>query len=295
MISPFIVWPGIAGAVCLLAGLLLFQRALRTASWFDRLIVLGNLFVAAPLATFGAEHLAGAHSLAQLVPAWFPAHLFWAYFVGFALVAAALSLIVRKYEQLSVPLLAAMFFVFVLTIHIPNVIAHPKERLFWMVALRDLTFAAGALALAGSQRAGTRPRLALILIRVGRLLVAIPLIVFGIEYFVHPRIAPGVPLVMTTPSWVPLPFVWTILTGIVLVIAGLAILLNRYACRAAAAVGLLMAVITLFLYAPVLAMAAPASQLEALNYVADTLLYGGVVLFLARALCPETAHGKAVA
>jgi uncharacterized membrane protein len=208
------------------------------------------------------------------------------------LIAAAPSLTAKKYVRLSVPLLAAMFFVFVFAIHIPNVIAHAKDRLLWTVALRDLTFAAGSLALAGSQIWNTHPRLSGMLIHTGRVLVAIALIVFGIEYFMHPEIAPGVPLLKVTPSWVPLPFAWAYLTAIVLVICGAAILLNKYARSAAAVVGLLMALVTLLLYAPILAMAPGPSQVEALNYVADTLLFGGVILFLAQALYREPVQLK---
>lgn len=291
--SPLIFWPSTAGAVFLGAGLLDFQAELRAASGLDKLIVLGSVFVAAPLATFGAEHLAAPRALAEGVPVWFPARLFWACLVGIALIAAALSLIAKKYVRLSVPLLAAMFFVFVFTIHIPNAVANVKDRLLWTVALRDLTFAAGSLALAGFQVANARPRLSGVLIHTGRVLVAIALIVFGIEYFVHPEIAPGVPLLKVTPAWVPLPYAWGYMTAIVLVICGAAILFNRYARSAAAIVGLLMTLITLFLYAPILAIAPEASQVEALNYVADTLLFGGVILFLAQALSREPARAKA--
>jgi hypothetical protein len=39
-------------------------------------------------------------------------------------------------------------------------------------------------------------------------------------------------------------------------------------------------------------MAPGPSQVEALNYVADTLLFGGVILFLAQALYREPAQLK---
>ena len=287
MISPFFFWPSIAGAVFLVVGCVVFQRELRAATGLDKLIALGSVFVAAPLATFGGEHFVAAQSMAGMVPAWLPARLFWVYLVGTALFAAALSLTAKKYMRLSVPLLAAMFFCFVLMIHIPNVIAHPGERLYWTVALRETVFGGASLALAGFQMAQMRPRLARTLIHLGRVLVAIPLVFFGVQYFLHPQIAPGIPLPKLTPSWVPLPFVWGILTGILLVVGGLATLLNKYARYAAAGVGLLMTLITLFLYTPILVMAAPSSQVEALNYVADTLLFGGALLFLARALYRE--------
>ncbi len=125
------------------------------------------------------------------------------------------------------------------------------------------------------------------------MLVAIPLIVFGIEYFLHPEIDARRPPVEGDAIMGPLPFAWAYLTGIVLVICGAAILLNKYARSAAAVVGLLMTLISLFLYAPILAMAPGPSQVEALNYVADTLLFGGVTLFLAQALYRKPATVKA--
>jgi uncharacterized membrane protein len=293
VISRFFFWPCIAGAAFLVAGLFALQRELRTAAWLDKLIALGSVFVAASLATFGGEHFVVGQSMAGMVPAWLPAHVFWVYLVGTALFAAALSLVAKKCVRLSVPLLAAMFFCFVLMIHAPNVIAHPKERSFWTIALRETVFGGASLALAGFLMAEKRPRLSRALIPLGRFLVGIPLIFFGIVYFLHPEIAPGLPLPKVTPSWVPLPFVWSILTGILLVVCGLAILLNKYGQRAAAGLGLVMTLITLFLYTPILAMAAPSSRVDALNYVADTLLFAGTLLFLARALSRKPAAPSA--
>jgi ABC-type transport system involved in multi-copper enzyme maturation permease subunit len=51
---------------------------------------------------------------------------------------------------------------------------------------------------------------------------------------------------------------------------------------AAAWVGLVSVLLVLFLYLPILAMAGTPSEMnEALNYVADTLLFGGAVLCVA--------------
>jgi len=49
-----------------------------------------------------------------------------------------------------------------------------------------------------------------------------------------------------------------------------------------------MAALTLFLYVPILLMNSGTEALvEGLNYVADTLLFGGALLLLARALPKE--------
>jgi len=81
------------------AGILLFLIAswaaktdISQARGLDKIVALSNLCFAAPLAVFGAEHLSGAKSIMLGVPSYMPWHLFWAYFVGFALLAASLSI-----------------------------------------------------------------------------------------------------------------------------------------------------------------------------------------------------------
>jgi uncharacterized membrane protein len=262
----------------LITGLISFRKEIAGAVGLNKVVALASVFVAASLAVFGAEHLAGARILMQAVPAWMPAHLFWAYFVGFALLAAALSLTFKKYVRWSTLLLAIMLFIFVASIHVPNVVANPKSRILWTVVLRDSAFAAGILAFAAylwQQRA---------LSNIGRLWFAIVVIFFGVEYFLHPQTAPGVPLLKLTPAWVPLPQLWAYLTGAMLLVSGVALLLNKKTKQAAIAIGLIMTVWTSVLYFPLLLMASGTQQIaEGYNYVADTLFFGGVALLVAAA------------
>jgi uncharacterized membrane protein YphA (DoxX/SURF4 family) len=289
VISSFALWPCIAGLVFLIIGLISYRRELASAPGLEKLIVLGPVFVAAPLAAFAGEHLAGPHILEQGVPPWMPARLFWAYFFGIALLAAALSLVLKKYVRWSAPLLALMFFTFVLSIHVSGVIAHPKDRLFWTIMLRDLTFAAGALALTATTRQQGNAQLSTTLASIARIAIAVPLIFFGIQHLLYPAFAPGVPLPKLTPAWVPFPYVWAYLVGAILLIAGAAILFNKRSRIAAAYVGLVMTLLTFFLYLPILLTASGTSQIvEGLNYVADTLLFAGTILLLAAAMPKET-------
>jgi uncharacterized membrane protein len=268
---PFIFWPWLSGLILLAAGLVAVRRELARAPGLDKLIALGPVFVAASLAAFGAEHLAGARFVMQVVPPWMPGRLFWTYFVGVALVCAAVSFVFMRYVRLSATLLSVMFFLFVLTIHLPRVAANPKDRIAWAVALRDLAFAGGAWALAGGRLAIT-----------SRFLVAIPVIFFGVEHFLHPEFAPGVPLGKLTPSWVPFGILWGYLTGAVLLSGGVAVLAAWRSRIAATGIGLVLTLLVLLLYLPIFAMARqPPELLEALNYVADTLLFAGTMLTLA--------------
>ncbi len=284
MVTPFLFWPCFLGLVFLVIGLIYSRREVAAASGLEKLIALAFVFVAAPLATFAGEHLAGAKFLMEGVPRYMPAPLFWAYFVGVALLAAALRLSLKKYMQWSAPLLAIMFFLFVLMMDLPATIAHPKNRLFWTLTLRETAFGGGALALTGFMLRQTNQQLSKILITIARLCIGIPFIFYGIEYLLYPASAPGVPLEKQTPAWVPLPHLWAYLVGAILLVAGVAILLNKRSRTAAAFVGLVMTLITVFLYTPILAMATKPEIIEGVNYIGDTLFFGGTALLLAMAL-----------
>ena len=290
MFSPFIFWPWFTGLVFLVMGVFFIRRELAAAHALEKLVALGPVFFGASLATFGAEHLAGARFIMQAVPPWMPVRLFWAYFVGCALIATAISFVLSRYVFLSAAMVGAMIFLFVLMLHVPRVIANPRDRISWAVALRDLAFAGGAWALAGSKfRAQGRSNVRF-LILIGRFTIAAAVIFFGVEHFLHPKFAPGVPLAKLTPAWVPVPALWAYLTGAVLFFGGIALLINRRAQLAAIWIGLVMTLLTFLLYLPILATAKqPSDMNEGTNYVADTLLFAGTVLLLARAIPWETS------
>lgn len=282
VISPIEFWPPFAGVVFLVAGLVTFRQELTASRGFDRLIGLAAVLYAAPLAVFGAEHLVIPQDIMQGVPVWMPWRLFWAYFVGIALIAAALSIIAKRYVTLSATLLAAMILLFVLMIHLPEVIRDPGNRIFWVIAVRDTAFSAGALILAVTQWKERRASGANTLLFAGRCVIALALIFFGIEHFLHPEFAPGVPLAKMTPAWVPLGRLWGYLSGAILLVAGAAMLFNKLTRVAAISAGAVMILITLFLYLPIALMASgPSAILEGVNYVADTLFFAGTALLLA--------------
>src|SRR5580658_9264430 len=149
MLSSVNFWKCLAGLVYLVAGVLILRKDIRSARGWDKLIALGYVFIAVPLAVFAPEHFGGPMGVPDMLPSWMPAHLFRAYFVGCALFAAATSLTVRKFVRLSSTLLGSMLFLFVCMMHIPYALAHPGDRFGWAYVLRDLSFAGGAWALAG--------------------------------------------------------------------------------------------------------------------------------------------------
>jgi uncharacterized membrane protein len=286
--TPLVFWPWFAGLLFLAAGLVAVRKELIVVRGLDKLIALGPLFVAAPLAVFAAEHFVSTREIMQLVPVWMPARLFWTYFVGCAWIAAAISLIAMKFIRLSATLMGVMFLLIVLTIHLPGAIAHPGSRLAWTFVLRESAFAGGAWALAGSQipRSQTGKRNWMILI--GRFCVAIAVIYFGVEQLLHPEFQPGVPDAKLTPAWIPLHALWGYPVGAFPLVAGTALLLNQRQRLAAAWIGAVMTLLTVCFYLPILAVTRDTPQMiEAINFVFDTLLFGGTALLVARALPAE--------
>jgi uncharacterized membrane protein len=295
MLSSTNFWMCFAGLIYLVAGVFILRKEISTARGWDKLITLGCVFIAVPLGVFATEHFRGPRVIQNMVPSWMPGHLFWAHFVGCALLAAATCLTVRKFVRLSSTLLGLMFFLFVCMIHIPNALAHPKDRFAWAVALRDLSFAGGAWALAGLHSRASSPQPSKWMILFGRIVVAIAAIFFAVEHFLHPEFAPGVPLEKMTPSWVPFPSVWGYLAGAIILAAGIGLAANKQSRIAAASIGALMTVLTLFLYLLILILAHDGSTAEineALNYVADTLLFAGAALVLASALPRDPDRGE---
>src|SRR5208282_6550646 len=102
-----------AGFLIFLIALWAAKTDIAQARGLDKIVALSNLCFAAPLAVFGALHLAAAKGLATMVPSYMPWHLFWAYFFGFALLAASLSIATKIQVQWSGLLFGIMLFLFV--------------------------------------------------------------------------------------------------------------------------------------------------------------------------------------
>ena len=279
--------------VLLVVGLLAAKNEILRARGIDKVVALTHLCFAMPLAAFGAEHLSGGIPL-QMVPSYMPWRLFWLYFVGVALIAASLSIATKIQVRWSGLLVGIMMFLFVAMLHLPGAI-RAGGRIPWTIVIRETSFGAGGWVLAGNAMGGNGDWKGKSLITVGRVLIAIAAIIFGVQHFLHPLGLPGVPLQKQMPTWIPArPFI-DYLTGAFLIAGGLCFLLGRKTRMAAAYLGAWILLLVVVIYGPVLigALADPRSgvKVEGLNYFADTLLFGGVILSLARATATRKSEG----
>lgn len=287
MLSSPNFWMILAGIVFLAAGMFIARKELSAARGLEKLIALAAVFIAVPLAIFAPEHFRGPQFVQDSVPSWMPLRWFWPYFVGCALLAAATSLTARKFLRLSSTMLGLMFFLFVCMIYVPSAIANAGSRFAWAYLLRDLSFCAGAWALAAAYSRAKSPQLSKWFVIFARAVIAIAATVYGVLEILHPAFAPGVPLEKVMPSWVPFPSAWGYCAGAILLAAGIALAVNKKSRLAATSIGALMTFLTVFPYLVILIRAHNGSSddvIEGINYVADTLLYAGSALALASAL-----------
>ena len=273
-----------AGIVLFVVAVWATKTDIARAGGLDKIVALSNLCFAVPLAVFGAEHLSAAKFIMLAVPSYMPGRLFWAYFVGVALLAASLSIATKIQVRWSGLLFGIMMVVFVAMLHIPRALVSPSERIPWTIVVREMSFAGGAWILAGNEMSGPgKSRL----ITVGRVLIAIAAIFFGVEHFLHPAGCPGVPLEKLTPAWIPGRLLIGYLTGAMLLVAGACILLAKKTRMAATYLGTWILLLVLFIYVPILIAQlfdpSTAAKVEGINYFADTLLFAGAILALASA------------
>ncbi len=280
-----VIWSYFAFGAVLAIGLAgIFLRGdWQKAPGFDKLILFGPLFYAAPIAAFGTEHFTLATVIASLVPAWIPWHLFWAYFVGACFIAAALSLVTGIQARLAARLLALTFFLFVVLMDVPGWAQNPRDRFGLTLALRELSFCGGALALAASLTGPWRERGRRIPATIARYFVAVPVLFYSFEQFTHGDHVPAVPLEPLTPAYIYGHANWTYLAAVVYAVTGMLLLIGKATRAAATWLGLTVLFVELVVYVPI-AVVERASLDKGLNYMADTLMFCGAVLLLAGAM-----------
>jgi len=285
-------WPYFAGAVALTIGLVRLPiDEIRRADGVDKLLWLAPLLVAIAMAIFGADHLTFTKFVARIVPKYMPWRLFWAYFVGFALLASALSLTTRIYWRLGATMLGIMLLLFVVMMHIPNLIRLPHEAAVRTLLLRDTALGSGILSFGlsrnrevGSKFGGLRLRL----IAVTRFLLAIPVAIFGIEMLRNPVLAPGFPqddpsFVITLPGWVPAHALWAYVTGAIFIACAVGLIVKRYAHLAANTLGVTVLALQVLAYIP-LTIRKASDVTQGLNYFAIYCALSGAAFMMGGAV-----------
>ena len=240
------------------------------------LISSGTVIFAIAMAAFGILSLIYPDFVPGLepVPEWVPGRLFLARLNGVFLVAAGVSLIVDKTSRLAAISLGFMLYLWVLLLHLPRLIAEPRNGGFWTGAAETLALRRVPWVLAGvlpaepidsQKRNSVLDKTSLF----GRFCFGISLPMFGILHFIYYQYVASV-----IPAWIPYPLFWAYFTGMAQIAAGLSIISNIKARLAATLLGVMFGSWVLILHLPRAAVN-PSNESEWTSLIVALAMCGG--------------------
>lgn len=279
----------VSAVLLLIAGVsIAIQKSSPKANWLEKITLCGPVFIGIPMVVFGLDHYLFPAGIGQIIPAWIPAHTFWVYFVGTCLILGGLSIVFKKYAWLAAGLFGVMLLCFEALMNIPAVVSLPHNRMMWLLMVREFSFGWGALSFAAMHSEAWRTKGTHWLISIARVVLGIALVVFAVDFFRHPQLLPGVPLEQLTPGFFPVHLVWGYVTGVVYIVAGVCLLINKKEKLAATWVGVFVLFSVIVFCVPY--MFQYLSDIgKGLNVPADTLLFSGALLGLAGSLREKPA------
>src|SRR6202790_3713414 len=150
------VWLGFGELAVLLAGgWVLFAKlaGLREGSPLtfvtgENGIRLARMLFAVSLIPIGLSHLVYVKQTAELVPAWLPYRVGWAYLTGAGQIACGLGVLFSIFPRLAAIAEAGMISLFTLLVWAPAILAAPRTRLPWTAFLISWAIASAAWVVA---------------------------------------------------------------------------------------------------------------------------------------------------
>ncbi|HEX3765681.1 MAG TPA: DoxX family protein [Kofleriaceae bacterium] len=117
----------------------------------DPLATLGRVGFGVCLPLYGVVHFLYPQVVAEFIPVWIPARLFWAYFTACAFIAAGLAVLSGVLTRTAAVLVAVMFTSWAVVLHIPRLCAALGDPHEWATVFVALAFAGAAWIFAGRQ------------------------------------------------------------------------------------------------------------------------------------------------
>jgi len=111
---------------------------------------IGRILFALPFGIFGLNHFLMKDVFTGMLTSFIPGAGFTVILTGVALIAACVSIILKKMIRLSCLLLAFLLLLFIATIHIPNLISDNNATFALVNLLKDTSLMGGAMLIAGA-------------------------------------------------------------------------------------------------------------------------------------------------
>ncbi|MBZ5651595.1 MAG: DoxX family membrane protein [Acidobacteriia bacterium] len=199
-----------------------------------KLTNLGRAFFAIAMAAFGIQYF--IHALAASVPAlgppWTPTPPFWGYVTAIILVAAAAGIATGTLTRCAAISLGIMLLVRVLLAYVPRLAANIHDPGPWTSGSELLALCGAALVLAGAPK-------------LGRILFAAPLVVFGVQHFLYARF-----IATLVPAWIPGRLFWAYFVGVAFLCTAVSIAAQKMARLFAILLGLMFFLWVLIVHLP---------------------------------------------
>ena len=110
----------------------------------------GRILYALPFAIFGINHLIMKDYYLGMLTSFIPLGAYTIIITGILLIAASISIITKKYVKQATIMLAALLFIFIITIHIPHLFSDTADKTAVLIALlKDISLMGGSIMLAG--------------------------------------------------------------------------------------------------------------------------------------------------
>jgi uncharacterized membrane protein len=119
----------------------------------DKGVRMARILYALAMIAFGLSHFAYLNLTAPLVPAWLPAHVFWAHFTGCTYIAAGIAMVVGVWARVAATLSALQMAMFLLLVWLPIVSTGNAGADQWSETILNWALVAGAWVVVDSYRA----------------------------------------------------------------------------------------------------------------------------------------------
>jgi hypothetical protein len=215
---------------------------------FDRLFLPGRAIFALVIIAIGIETLAIARVVAHplgpqyhavSVLPWLPAIPWLAYLFGLIWIACGLGLLSNRTLRTSAIVVGTLIFLCALLIELPIYVSDLSSISLRTVVFEPISIACLAWLMPGP---AATPRFLTLL---GRYLLAISMIIFGIDHFLA-----LIFIANLLPNWIPWHVFWVAFFGIAFIAAGVSIALNILLRWGAACLGLMFGIWVITLHLP---------------------------------------------
>lgn len=264
-----------------------------------RLLVLGWWFTAVPMLAFGVQQLVLGRFTTRVTPG-LPgedsAPVWIVYVISLAIAAGALVMVLDRRRGRGIAiLLGAAVLVFFVIMHVPRLVEAPLDRIVWLRALKGLTLASGAFAVAATIRRVQRVAdQGLTLGFIGdRALFTTSCMIMGayLVYCGYLHLSGPEGVARLVPAWIPGALGWAYFTGVALVLGGIGFWIRAVRRIAAALSSAMIFLWVLLLHIPS-AISSSGFGSNATTATFEALAFSGLALIVAAASDPNATAAR---